>query len=318
MTNRNLVSVLLLLGCLGARPPAVQAIEKPELERQLVAYFNERMYNCCKAVVLTGGTADTYEGFVVFVNGRRSDLKVTVTDRKIEYTFIRSTPLGRAIGSAPGADTLHSSAFTREMYDEIQKGMSHAQVAATLGTPGRQISSSYFDGAVNEIRVWMNPDDSHICAVFQNGKVLVKTQFGLERISSQAGQAPGEMDYFDRWLLAEQINGRIVPLGLSFGQWVEKARDTLMETSEQPRIDIIEEGDQIILHWAYEDAGSLTRDTYVYLTCLRPQDPNSNLPETTEADRICIPSSARSDGQEVNSPAQAWKTMAALAPGPQD
>ena len=91
-----------------------------------------------------------------------------------------------------------------------------------------------------------------------------------------------------------------------------------MQKSPEPLIDIIEEGDQIILHWAYEDAGDLTRDTYVYLTCLRPQDPNVNLPEVTEAKRICIPSSVRIDGQEVNSPAQAWKTMATLAPRPKD
>ena len=93
MAKRNLVCVLLLMGFFGARSPAAQAINKPELEKQLVAYFNERMYNCCRSVVLTGQTGDTYEGFVVFVNGRRNDLKVTVTDRKIEYTFIRPTPL---------------------------------------------------------------------------------------------------------------------------------------------------------------------------------------------------------------------------------
>jgi len=318
MAKRNLVCVLLLMGFFGARPPVVQAVDRPELEKQLVAYFNERMYNCCRSVVLTRQTGDTYEGFVVFVNGRRSDLKVTVTDRKIEYTFIRPTPLGRALGPASGADTLDSPGFTREMYDRIQKGMSSAQVAGILGTPGRQVSSSYFDGAVNEIRVWMNPDDSHICAVFQNGKVLVKTQFGLERISLQAAQGRDEMDYFDKWLLAERIDGRIVPLGLSFGQWIEKARDTLMETSDEPLIDIIEEGDRIILHWRYEDAGDLTRDTYVYLTCLRPHDPNVNLPEASEAERICVPSSVRIDGQEANSPAQAWKTMAALTTRPQD
>ena len=75
--------------------------------------------------------------------------------------------------------------FTWRVYAEIGKGMSYAEVARILDDSGDLISGSYFDEAQNEVIVWTNPDDSHICVVFQDGRVLVKTQFGLpEDVSS--------------------------------------------------------------------------------------------------------------------------------------
>lgn len=69
--------------------------------------------------------------------------------------------------------------FTWRVYERIQKGMSYDEVAAILDDGGDLISGSYFDNAQNEVIVWTNPDDSHICVVFRDGLVLVKTQFGL-------------------------------------------------------------------------------------------------------------------------------------------
>jgi hypothetical protein len=69
--------------------------------------------------------------------------------------------------------------FTWRSYERIQKAMSLAEVVNVLGDPGHPISRSHFDNAENEVFVWTNPDDSHICVVFRNKAVLVKTQFGL-------------------------------------------------------------------------------------------------------------------------------------------
>ena len=69
--------------------------------------------------------------------------------------------------------------FTWRVYEQIQKNMSYAEVAAMLDDGGDLISGSYFDNAQNEVIVWTNLDDSHICVVFRDGLVLVKTQFGL-------------------------------------------------------------------------------------------------------------------------------------------
>ena len=72
-----------------------------------------------------------------------------------------------------------SPIFTWQLYHMIQKGMSYPRVVELLGHEGQMISSSDFDGAVNDIFVWTNPDDSHICVVFRNGKALVRTQHAL-------------------------------------------------------------------------------------------------------------------------------------------
>lgn len=69
--------------------------------------------------------------------------------------------------------------FTWKVYEKIAKGMSYADIVAILDNSGHLISGSHFDDAENEVFVWANPDDSHICIVFRNGRVLVKTQFGL-------------------------------------------------------------------------------------------------------------------------------------------
>jgi len=78
--------------------------------------------------------------------------------------------------------------FTWRVYEQIQKNMSYAEVAYILDDGGDLISGSYFDNAQNEVIVWTNPDDSHICIVFRDGLVLVKTQFGLPE--SRPGPLP--------------------------------------------------------------------------------------------------------------------------------
>ncbi len=91
--------------------------------------------------------------------------------------------------------------FTRPSYDEIRKGMTSDQVEKTFGAEGKLISNSDFDRAINEVYIWANTDDSHACVVFRNGKVLVKTQFGLPSAAPipqpPALETPGE-DLTDR------------------------------------------------------------------------------------------------------------------------
>lgn len=78
--------------------------------------------------------------------------------------------------------------FSWQLYHRIEKDMSYAEVVDILGDEGHSISGSYFDGAENEVVVWTNDDDSHICVVFRNGAVLVKTQFGLPEAATTPTQ----------------------------------------------------------------------------------------------------------------------------------
>lgn len=80
--------------------------------------------------------------------------------------------------------------FTWQVYHNILKGMSYPRVVDMLGHEGDLISSSDFDGAVNDVFVWANADDSHICVVFRNGKVLVRTQYALPDTGPSAQPQP--------------------------------------------------------------------------------------------------------------------------------
>jgi hypothetical protein len=93
MSVRKII-VLVFVWALLALVPSARAVTMAELEEQLTTYFNEHLYGSCKAVVLTERAGDVYEGYVLFMNGRRSDLRVTVSDRKIEYTFVKPAPPG--------------------------------------------------------------------------------------------------------------------------------------------------------------------------------------------------------------------------------
>ncbi len=98
----------------------------------------------------------------------------------------RAEPSPAPPSAAPEAESVW---FTRPSYDQVNKGMPFDRVCKVLGAEGKLISNSDFDRAVNEVYIWANADDSHACVVFRNGKVLVKTQFGLPN-AAPASETP--------------------------------------------------------------------------------------------------------------------------------
>ena len=369
--TRLSVSVFLLLAILGAQASAGQARSKGELERQLLTYLNDRLYGSCRTVVLAPAIGEVHYGFVQFINGQRGDLKVTVSDAKIEYTFLkpassRTEPEGRSrdpllekldglqatverqaveiarlrnLSATQGldpnqsqsslpdsppppvsdtaVDSMPKPAFTREMYDWIGRDMPREQVTEILGAPGSQISGSDFDGAVNEVYVWANPNDSFICIVFRDGKVLVKTQSGLERTSSEPPRPAREFDYFDAWQLARRIDDRIVPLDLPFGAWLRKVYGAQSEPSAELAMNIIEEREKVIVELPRRARQNYPNITALYLSCLPPEGISTDPNDAPMAERICIPAGTRAGDEEKADPIQAWKIMAALADLPE-
>ena len=221
-----------LIVCLPAMAVGPLLAGRPaDLEAKLLDHLNDRMYGACRAVVLTSDSGNVYEGYVRFHNGRRSDLRVTVSAEEIEYTLGqpaaneqdgqppkrqrlqqakdrlkelqallaqqrreiarleglggRTQPAADPNAATPSPWLKQADRFaadrlvTREMYEKIEKDMSVDRVTGILGSTGMLLSTSRFDGALNEVYVWTNPDDSHICVVFRDDGVLVKTQFGL-------------------------------------------------------------------------------------------------------------------------------------------
>lgn len=383
--NRHMCSTL-AAACfcaLAGGASVANAIGEAELQQRLTDHFNERMYNSCRTVVLTPEANNVYVGYVEFVNGKRSGLRVVVSGRHIDYAFEEATtsrepgqetgphrPPGTpedlhalidslqaeiarlkamcreagiepdAVKSSPAPDRAKPPAdegptvpdedqgflvtanltFAGHLYSRIKREMTYPKVAELLGAEGDRISSSYFDGATNEVCVWANPDDSHICVVFQNGKVLVKTQFGLPGIAPAPDIRPGRVssvdaERFGTWQLARPLHGRLTWLGLSFGQWLEKVRDGLLKKSSgrPANVDIIEDADQVTVRLTREDDDGTTHRIVIQLRCIGPDGLNLGVPEDVEIEKVCIPVRMRVGDKDSDSSAQTWKAMAALA-----
>lgn len=75
---------------------------------------------------------------------------------------------------------------TMAQYQEVQSGMSYRQVADMVGEPGEQTGSSRIEdvpGVTTRVETvsyqWVNPDGSQMTAVFQNDRLITKTQINL-------------------------------------------------------------------------------------------------------------------------------------------
>ncbi len=329
--------VLGLVGWLGACTPRAQGISRIELQERVKAHINERMYDCCRTVVLTERADGTYEGFALLLNGIQSSIEVRVSGRDISYTFTRLKPPVRpaedSSGEAPASDAAAGDitasqeaqapqtppaglTFTSSMYTQIQKGMTYRQVADLLGAAGEQLSSSYFDGAANQIYVWANPDDSHISVVFRDGIVLVKTQSGLPGIAPlppfQGEQSKSDdLEPFRTRQLATEIGGRITLLGLSLGEWLEKVSD--LGSGEPPQIEITERNDELAVRLVYKDPQGAPHDTTFYLTCLPAEGENVQKLTDMGTEILCIPSHMMDDHEQSDDPALTWEAMVGLA-----
>ena len=68
---------------------------------------------------------------------------------------------------------------TMAEYDRIQKGMSYGQVTAIIGTAGTETSRSDLAGYSTIMYSWKNSNGSNMNAMFQNGALVMKAQYGL-------------------------------------------------------------------------------------------------------------------------------------------
>lgn len=80
-----------------------------------------------------------------------------------------------------------SSKLTMEKYLQLKNGMSRESVEQILGTPGTELSSGHIDGApgvMDSIDTvlygWSNRDGSNLNVMFQNDRLVMKAQYGLD------------------------------------------------------------------------------------------------------------------------------------------
>jgi hypothetical protein len=64
-------------------------------------------------------------------------------------------------------------------YQVIKKGMSYKTVRGILGADGVELSRSEIAGTTTIMYSWKNPNGSNMSAMFQDGALVTKAQFGL-------------------------------------------------------------------------------------------------------------------------------------------
>jgi hypothetical protein len=69
---------------------------------------------------------------------------------------------------------------TQAGYELVQDGMSYGQVRTIIGASGKEVSHSDIGGYTTVMYSWSNDDGSSMSAMFQNGKLVNKSQFGLQ------------------------------------------------------------------------------------------------------------------------------------------
>lgn len=68
---------------------------------------------------------------------------------------------------------------TKAEFDQIADGMTYEQVCQIIGVKGDEISRSNIAEITTVMYQWVNPSGSNMNAMFQNGRLISKAQFGL-------------------------------------------------------------------------------------------------------------------------------------------
>ena len=68
---------------------------------------------------------------------------------------------------------------TMSEFNRIQEGMAYSEVSLIIGAAGQVLSQSDVAGFKTVMYSWSNSNGSNMNAMFQNGKLISKAQFGL-------------------------------------------------------------------------------------------------------------------------------------------
>jgi hypothetical protein len=113
-------------------------------------------------------------GFVGILLGIIGAVGIIYTSQKI--TEIARDPFNASLPQSPLAP---APVVTRAKYERIQDGMTYDQVRAIIGQAGEELSRSDIAGYTTVMYSWKNSNGSNMNAMFQNGKLVNKAQFGL-------------------------------------------------------------------------------------------------------------------------------------------
>lgn len=86
-------------------------------------------------------------------------------------------PLG--IHSVADTPAVAAQGLTLQQYGQLQTGMSYERTVAILGRPGEEISSTDIGGIKTVMYQWKSARGANMNAMFQDGALISKAQFGL-------------------------------------------------------------------------------------------------------------------------------------------
>ena len=96
------------------------------------------------------------------------------------FRFLTIVILATALGSAT-SQAQSKCSVTLEKYKALKSGMKLPDAISILGCEGTEISSSKMAGITTEMYSWDGSSfASNMNAMFQNGKMIGKAQFGLQ------------------------------------------------------------------------------------------------------------------------------------------
>lgn len=89
-------------------------------------------------------------------------------------------PSSTPSASIPSLPFQSEPTVTMDEFNRLQTGMSYQQAVQIIGAPGEEMSRSDIAGITTVMYGWKNIDASNMNAMFQNGGLVQKAQFGLK------------------------------------------------------------------------------------------------------------------------------------------
>lgn len=101
----------------------------------------------------------------------------TMASEQARYEQANPQPAARS----SSLSSLFSSpaVVTKSEYDQLENGISYEQARSIIGEPGEELSRSDIAGIITVMYAWKNANGSNMNAMFQNGRMISKAQFGL-------------------------------------------------------------------------------------------------------------------------------------------
>lgn len=111
--------------------------------------------------------------------GQDVDLKGAMLDCVSVEDDVKRLACFDGLASSLTPEVPSDTVVTMAEFDRIQEGMTYGEVVKIIGSAGELLSQSNIAGMKAEMYAWKNANGSNMNAMFQEGSLIQKSQFGL-------------------------------------------------------------------------------------------------------------------------------------------